>query len=193
MKIEASFLKGADHPDQFPQDGIAEVAFIGRSNVGKSSLINKITKLKNLAKVSATPGKTKEINFFNIKMEKITLRLVDLPGFGFAKLSQSQKGHISDLIKNYISERENLKTLCLLNDCRRSPEEDELFIQRFCYEQEIPLTIIVTKCDKLSKSDLNKSLALISKEYRLHEKDLLAVDQQTEAKKIWGRILPAIS
>jgi len=150
MKIKkVYFLKSISKTEDSPNYPFPEFAFMGRSNVGKSSLINMITGKKDLVKVGSKPGVTKCINFFILNDN---ISLVDLPGFGYAKLPKELKKTFLPLIKNYIRSRDNLKLVFLLIDIRRQPDEFEKDIITLLAEKHIPTAIITTKCDKLSKN-----------------------------------------
>lgn len=131
-----------------------EIAFAGRSNVGKSSMINKIFNRKNLARVSAVPGKTTTINFFGLE----NVIFADLPGYGFAKVSKSEKLRWSDLIEGYFHQDRNLALVMQLIDMRHAPTSDDLMMIDFLIESEIPFIIVLTKKDKLKKSQQQKRL-----------------------------------
>lgn len=128
-----------------------EFAFIGRSNVGKSSLINMLCNRKNLAKTSQKPGKTQLVNAFHINN---TWRLIDLPGYGFAKVSQKKKGKFSDMILEYLSERKNLYCSFVLIDSRIPPQKIDLEFLDWCVVKEVPVAIVFTKSDKMNKTKL---------------------------------------
>ncbi|MFN5181640.1 MAG: ribosome biogenesis GTP-binding protein YihA/YsxC [Bacteroidota bacterium] len=152
----AIFVKSASKPTECPKPNKPEFAFIGRSNVGKSSLINMICNNKNLAKTSATPGKTKLINHFLINDEWY---LADLPGYGYAKVGKEQKSTFETIISGYCSKRENLISLFVLIDSRLSLQKIDQEFMYWCGENEIPFVIVFTKTDKLTKNELNKSLS----------------------------------
>jgi GTP-binding protein len=150
MKItSAEFVKSAVWPPQYPPAIPPEIAFVGRSNVGKSSLINTLVGRKNLAKTSNTPGRTQLINFFTIN-EKISF--VDLPGYGFAKVAQSVKKDWGDMIEAYLRERQSLCLVVLILDIRRDPSEDDLSLRDWLEHYRIPYLYILTKTDKLSNN-----------------------------------------
>ena len=138
-----------------PKAHKAEYAFIGRSNVGKSSLINLITGKKNLAKTSGKPGKTKLINHFLINNEWY---LVDLPGYGYASVSKTQKEEFQKIIFSYLLNRENLMCLFVLLDCRHQCQKIDLEFMKWLGEKEIPFVMVFTKTDKLSKTALSKNI-----------------------------------
>ncbi len=153
------FVKSAKEKDQ--TFGMPEVAFVGRSNVGKSSLINYITNNK-IAKVSSTPGRTRLINYFKVNGGQFML--VDLPGYGFAKGNKTEVNDWSQMMEGYFANNENLKQALLLLDIRHDPSIDDLKMQYYLMFYNIPYTIIATKCDKLSKSQVqNQKFRLASK------------------------------
>lgn len=150
MKItSAEFVKSAVWPPQYPPATMPEIAFVGRSNVGKSSLINTLVGRKNLAKTSNTPGRTQLINFFTIN-EKISF--VDLPGYGFAKVSRSVKKDWGDMIEAYLRERQSLCLVVFILDIRRDPSADDLSLRDWLAHYRIPYVFILTKVDKLSNN-----------------------------------------
>ena len=152
--ISAEFLTGAVSCRQYPDYGCPELAFVGRSNVGKSSLINSLLNRKKLVKTSQTPGKTQEINFFKINNDFI---FADLPGYGFAKFSEELKLRLYKLIKNYIERRKFLKNIFLLIDGKIGIKENDLETILFLVNRNISFTIILTKTDKCSKIKLNEN------------------------------------
>ena len=151
----AEFIISNTKIDKCPKDGLPEYAFIGRSNVGKSSLINMLTKRPKLAMTSATPGKTLLINHFLINNEWY---LVDLPGYGFAQRGKKQMEKIQEIIENYILEREQMSNLFLLIDCRLEPQQIDLEFMEWLGENEIPFSIIFTKADKLTSGKLKDNV-----------------------------------
>jgi len=134
---------------QIPESERPEIVFSGRSNVGKSTLINKIFNRKSLARVSSVPGKTATINFY--KLEEIFF--VDLPGYGYAKVSKSEKQRWSSLIEGYLNADRNIELVFLLVDMRHAPSEDDLHMINFLIDSELPFVIILTKADKLNKTN----------------------------------------
>ena len=129
-----------------------QIVLVGKSNVGKSSFINTITNQKKLAKVGQTPGKTRSINFYNVNNE---FYLVDLPGYGFSKMSNTQKQQINKLIDTYISKSKNIKHIFLLVDIRNKPTENDRQMYEWLLDRNIPFTIIATKADKIAKTKIN--------------------------------------
>ena len=159
MKINSSeFVISNTDVNKCPQDGLPEYAFIGRSNVGKSSLINMLTGHKGLAMTSSTPGKTLLINHFIIDKKWY---LVDLPGYGYAKRNQKTQGKISDIIRNYILGREQLTSLFVLIDSRLSPQKIDMEFITWLGENGVPFGIIFTKVDKLSKAKVNENVETV--------------------------------
>ncbi len=158
MKITSvTFVKSATHPAHYPEGDFPEVAFAGRSNVGKSSLINTLVNRKKLAKTSSTPGKTRLINFYLINNR---LSFVDLPGYGFAKVSLAMKKSWGPMIETYLKERKHLRLVVLILDMRRDPSEEDLSLARWLSYYHRPVVFILTKADKLSK---NQTLVRVRK------------------------------
>lgn len=160
IKSASFVISNTDHK-LCPQDGKPEFAFIGRSNVGKSSLINMLTGQKKLAKTSSTPGKTQLINHFDINNEWY---LVDLPGYGFAKVSKSKRATFEQFISDYLLDRSTLVNTFVLLDSRLEPQKIDLEFMNWCGEKGIPFSMVFTKIDKLSSSALQKNLAAYRKE-----------------------------
>ena len=159
---EACFVKSAEKMDQVLEEDLSEVAFIGRSNVGKSSIINALTKRKGLAKSSSTPGKTRLINFFDITFKKddkdFQARLVDLPGFGYAKVSKSMKHEWQKTLTKFIKERESIKLFVHLVDSRHPDLEIDKEVSAYLHEicrEEQTIVVIFTKADKLKQKDVS--------------------------------------
>ncbi len=147
MKINsATFVTSSPRADMCPQTSLPEYAFIGRSNVGKSSLINMLTERRNLAKTSSTPGKTMLINHFLINEKWF---LVDLPGYGYAQRGKREMDKLWNLISHYVTDREQLTCLFVLIDIRHEPQQKDIDFLNFCGENGVPLAIVFTKADKL--------------------------------------------
>ena len=151
---QAKFLASYGTFAQIPPPTTMEIAFVGRSNVGKSTLINKIFQRKSLARVSAVPGKTATINFYMLP----PLTIVDLPGYGYAKVSKSEKQRWSGLISNYLASDRDLRLILLLIDMRHAPSKDDLQMIEFLVECELPFLIVLTKADKLNKTEREKRM-----------------------------------
>ena len=157
MKIKtAEFVISNTDYKVCPVPKIPEYAFIGRSNVGKSSLINALVNHKNLAKTSGRPGKTQLINHFIINKQWY---LVDLPGFGYAKISKSKRAEFHDMISEYLLNRSNLMCLFVLIDCRHTPQQIDQEFMQWLAEKEIPFVMVFTKGDKVGKNTLVKNIA----------------------------------
>jgi len=159
--FEADFLTSSAKTDQCPKPDRPEYAFIGRSNVGKSSLINMLCKRKALAKVSSTPGKTQLINHFKIDN---TWYLVDLPGFGYAKVSKTLREKFGKLITDYIESRENMMCLFILVDSRLPVQKNDFEFMNAMVANGIPIAIVFTKTDKLNKTKYNTNMKLYEQE-----------------------------
>jgi len=166
--IYAEFIKSAVEPEHYPKDDIPHIAFIGRSNVGKSSLLNVLVNRKNLAKTSSTPGKTQTINFFLINKN---LYFVDLPGYGYAKIPKSMKGLWAKMLEQYFSNT-NIKMGIILIDVRRIPNEDDLLMKEFMESRNIPYIFVITKSDKVSKSQYPRNLTNIMSALNVNNKSL---------------------
>ena len=155
ITIKAKFKCSSERISQVPKDDFKDIAYIGRSNVGKSSLVNMLTGIKGLAKVSGTPGKTKLINHFTIND---SWYLVDLPGYGYARVSKSARGEFSKIITDYVLKCEKLHFLFVLVDSRLEPQKIDLNFIELLGQNGIPFGIIFTKADKLSQAQLNRSI-----------------------------------
>lgn len=166
MKIEsAQFELSAGLGSQLPPSILPEVAVSGRSNVGKSSLINRLLNRKSLARTSATPGKTITVNFYRLD----TMRLVDLPGYGYAKLSHSEKQRFSKAIGEYLGDDRDLRLVLQLIDMRHKPTADDRQMLRFLAENEVPFMVVLTKSDKLNRTEREKQLQLFEQEFSEYE------------------------
>lgn len=157
---KAEFFRSYGEYSQLPPSDRVEIAFAGRSNVGKSSLINKVFNRKNLARVSAVPGKTATINFYSLE----NIFLVDLPGYGYAKVAKSDKVRWSGLIEGYLHDDRQLSLIFQLIDMRHPPTKDDLQMIDFLIESEIPFAIVFTKADKLSKREREERMAGFAQE-----------------------------
>lgn len=160
ITVKAKFKCSSERISQVPKDSLKDIAFIGRSNVGKSSLVNMLTGIKGLAKVSGTPGKTKLINHFIIND---SWYLVDLPGYGYARVSKSTRGEFSKLITDYVLKCEKMHFLFVLVDSRLEPQKIDLRFIELLGQNGIPFGIIFTKADKMSQAQLNRSVATYKK------------------------------
>lgn len=181
------FIKSATKPAQYPEGELPEIAFAGRSNVGKSSLINVLVNRKNLVRTSSTPGRTQLINFFDVNG---TFTLVDLPGYGFAKVPLDVKRQWGPMMETYLAQRINLAGVVLIFDIRRIPREEDLQLLSWLRTYGVPPILVVTKCDKVSKNERGRQLALIAKELEVAKDELCCFSALSRegVETIWGRI-----
>jgi GTP-binding protein len=157
--LDAVFLAEAREPGHLPPEGPAEVAIAGRSNVGKSTLLNRLAGRRTLARVSKTPGRTRGIIFYDLALrlpgasEKLSLRLVDLPGYGYAQVSRDERNTWQRLVEGYVKARGSLRLFLILLDARRAPGEEELQLVQWLRSERVPLHLVVTKTDKLRAAE----------------------------------------
>ncbi|MCP5057530.1 MAG: YihA family ribosome biogenesis GTP-binding protein [bacterium] len=162
MKIHsAEIVASAVAPDGWPPEDLPEVAVMGRSNVGKSSLLNRMVARRQLARTSSTPGKTRLLHFYEVALSDTRMRLVDLPGYGYAKVSKQERRRWRSMIEDYLGERENLRAAVLLQDVRRDPQEDELDLLAWLAERQVPTVVALTKVDKLKAKEKVKRLRAV--------------------------------
>ena len=169
-KVELSI--SAVRQSQYPEDKNAEFLLVGRSNVGKSSFINSIIERRNLARVSSKPGKTQTLNFYNINDD---FYLVDVPGYGYASVSKEMQAKFGKMIEEYIENRDCLKKVFMLVDFRIKPTQDDLLMYNFLKYYNLPVTIVATKVDKVSKNDRDKQIKLINETLNVQEGDELVL------------------
>ena len=171
MKIKQSELEAvAVREDQYPQPDLMEIAFAGRSNVGKSSLLNLLTGRKKLARVSGSPGKTRTINFYRVNGE---FRIVDLPGYGYAKVSKSISESWGPMMEQYLESRENLITVIQLVDIRHAPSAQDKTMHEYLKSYGLDGIVVATKADKISRNQLQKHIRMIRQELQLSADDLV--------------------
>ncbi len=196
--LEASFVTTATRPDQYPREPVPEVAFVGRSNVGKSSMINTLANRNKLVRVSNTPGRTRTLNFFDVVLEnkakKRTLRLCDLPGYGFAKVSKAEREQWETMIGTYLEERDTLKVVVAIIDAEVGPTTDDLHMLDAL--QDLPPRILVaaTKIDRLAKTKRQNRVNALTERLELPKgavigfsaTDKIGVDQ------LWGTLLDIV-
>lgn len=156
----------AVRPDQYPGGNMPEIAFAGRSNAGKSSIINTLLNRRNLARVAMTPGKTREINFYNVD-EK--LYLIDLPGYGYAKVSKEKKLSWGAVVDTYLNSRHQLKLVILMVDIRHQPSDEDKIMYDWLAGNEVPHAVVATKADKIPRSQVNPRLADIRNALEMRE------------------------
>ncbi len=166
MKVKAHFVTSASKPSEFPPPNLPEIAIVGRSNVGKSSLINALVGQDGLARTSRTPGRTRLVNWFQIDAPK-PFHFVDLPGYGFAQVSLAMKESWRPLIEAYLAERKSLAGVMLLIDIRRGVGDEELDFVPWLQEREIPVVVALTKADKLPKNKRTLEVLKIKRELGL--------------------------
>ncbi len=171
----AEFIKSIANSENLGGLDLPEFAFVGRSNVGKSSLINSITNRKKLAKASSTPGRTRLINIFKINSQ---FYLVDLPGYGFAQASKQEQASWQKLIGTYLENSKNLKRVFVLVDIRHEPSEKDKLMLSYLYTYNIPFNIIATKADKISRGQINKQVSLIANTLGVGLGDIIVTSAQ---------------
>lgn len=175
MKVNthnADILLSAANKSHYPQDNIPEVALAGRSNVGKSSFINTMLNRKNLARTSGKPGKTQLLNFFNIDDQ---LRFVDVPGYGYARVSKKEREKWGKMIEEYLTTRKNLKAVISLVDLRHEPSADDVQMYEFLKYYEIPVILVATKADKIPRGKWNKHESMIKKKLDFDKSDTFII------------------
>ena len=184
----AEFVTSAVRKSQYPPEVLPEIAFAGRSNVGKSSLINTLVNRKHLVKTSSTPGRTQLINFFDINKN---LTFVDLPGYGYARVPAAVRKKWGPMIETYLSTRQTLKGVVIIMDIRRLPREEEHNLIHWLSHYSIASLLVLTKTDKLSKSRLIKQQAAIVKALAVAKEDVILFSAKTRRGRdaVWDAIL----
>lgn len=190
MKIKSVEMNlSATSPKHYPKDYFLQVAFVGRSNVGKSSAINTLLNRKSIARVSQSPGKTRTINFYSVNEQ---FYFVDLPGYGYAKLSKEEQEGWGKMMERYFIESPNLIHLFLLVDIRHEPKDSDVQMYQFAHHWNIPITVIATKSDKINRSQLQKNISVIRKKLNLLSgEDVFMISslKKTGKEEIWSKII----
>ena len=192
MKIKsAEFITSATKPSRYPKRALPEIAFAGRSNVGKSSLINTLVNRKHLVKTSSTPGRTQLINFFDINGQ---MGFVDLPGYGYAKVPVSVRKKWGPMIETYLSDRETLSGVVVIMDIRRIPRQEELNLLAWLNHYAIASILVLTKTDKLSKNKQAQQHQLIARALERPKNDFILFSAKTRRGKdaLWNAILSLV-
>jgi GTP-binding protein len=184
----AKFICSAVTPEHYPPADLPEVAFAGRSNVGKSSLINKILNRKKLVRTSKTPGRTQLLNFFEINK---VYRFVDLPGYGYAKVPAEVQKRWRPMVETYLTSRSNMRGMVLLLDIRREPSKEDLNLWHWLQTMSIEVVTVTTKVDKLSRNKRNKQIAAIAKTLGCKKEELIEFSAMTGEGRheIWKELL----
>lgn len=189
MKVnQVELVISAVRPEQYPGDFLPEFALAGRSNVGKSSFINKMIGRKSMARISSKPGKTQTLNFYKIEE---TLYYVDVPGYGFAKVSKTEREAWGKMIETYITSREQLRAVVLIVDLRHAPTNDDVMMYDFLKHNELPCIVIATKADKIPKGKWQKHLKVTRETLNMDkEDDLIMFSSETGLgkDKAWDAI-----
>ena len=177
MKITSSeFIISAIRQSQYPEDNLPEFMLVGRSNVGKSSFINTITNNKKMARVSNTPGKTRNLNFYLLNN---SFYFVDVPGYGYASVSKKEHRKFGLMIEEYLEKRPNLVRTYMLVDLRHKPSDDDVLMYKYLKYYKLPVTVVATKCDKVSKSKREKAASVILKALELEIGDTFVMLSNT--------------
>lgn len=173
MKVnQAEFIISAVKEEQYPTDGLVEFALAGRSNVGKSSFINKMIGRKNLARTSSKPGKTQTLNFYKIND---AFYFVDVPGYGFARVSKSEREAWGRMIETYLGQREPLKMVLLIVDLRHAPSKDDQLMYEWLKHYDIPTMIVATKADKIPKGKHQKHVKIVKETLQVDKNDMVVL------------------
>jgi GTP-binding protein len=173
MKVtKADIVISAVKPEQYPKTHLPEIALAGRSNVGKSSLINKLINRKNLARTSSKPGKTQTLNFYLINE---MLHFVDVPGYGYAKVSKKEREAWGKMIETYMLEREQLKAVVHIVDVRHEPTKDDVTMYNFLKHFDLPVIVVATKADKIPKGKWQKHLKVVRETLNMDKEDPLVL------------------
>lgn len=190
--ISAEFVKSAFSPKDYPPDTLPEVAFAGKSNVGKSSLINTLLNRKKLARTSSTPGRTQSLNFYLVNQK---MSFVDLPGYGFAHVSKDVRRSWKPMVERYLAERQALKLVVVILDSRRVPSDDDMNLLAWLREQALPTLVVLTKIDKLSRSQRAAQLRDLVKVLMVDPDEIVVFSATTAEGKdtVWQKILASFA
>lgn len=190
MKIRSSEIEvSAIRKEQYPKEGLPEIALVGRSNVGKSSATNVLLNRRNFARTSQTPGKTRTINFYKINNE---FYFVDLPGYGYAKVSKSEKDKWGVIMERYLQDREELCAIFLLVDIRHEPTNDDVMMYEWIKHFGYNCVVIATKADKISRGQYQKHISIIRKKLQLEKDEKvipLSSSKKTGVEDVWNEII----
>ena len=190
MKIRSSEIEvSAIRKEQYPKEGLPEIALVGRSNVGKSSATNALLNRRNFARTSQTPGKTRTINFYKINNE---FYFVDLPGYGYAKVSKSEKDKWGVIMERYLQDREELCAIFLLVDIRHEPTNDDVMMYEWIKHFGYNCVVIATKADKISRGQYQKHISIIRKKLQLEKDEKvipLSSSKKTRVEDVWNEII----
>lgn len=190
MKIRSSeIVVSAIRKEQYPKEGLPEIALVGRSNVGKSSATNALLNRRNFARTSQTPGKTRTINFYKINNE---FYFVDLPGYGYAKVSKSEKDKWGVIMERYLQDRQELCAIFLLVDIRHEPTNDDVMMYEWIKHFGYNCVVIATKADKISRGQYQKHISIIRKKLQLEKDEKvipLSSSKKTGVEDVWNEII----
>lgn len=194
---DAVFVAGAAYFHELPHHRLPEMAIIGRSNSGKSTFINRLATRAKLARTSSTPGRTQQINVFRLALigergKKRECHLVDLPGYGYARLSKGRREELSAMTVEYIETREALRVVFLLIDCNREPDRDDLAVRDLVFNAGRHLIVVATKVDRLRANERTKRLAAVARGFALTPHDILAAGEDLGVAPVWERVLPIL-
>jgi GTP-binding protein len=190
LKLDVTFVRSAVRPDQFPKDGLPEVALLGRSNVGKSSLLNALAGSRGLARVSATPGRTRLVNFFKVGHE---FYLADLPGYGYAKAPESERRSWEGLVTSYLVDRKPLALCVFLVDARHEPSAGDELLEEYLAAHGLPFVLVATKSDKLGRGEVARRRRELEAGLARGARDVVAVSAVTGSgiAELWKTIRAA--